>query len=77
MPFDWATEVTRVSLTAARRALFFVLWAKWAESRKLQARFEKLDRIREEVRDVTRIQEDIKRQLQRASGTAKPSGVSG
>lgn len=64
MPFDWATEATRGGVTAAAALLASFFGAKWAESRKLEARFEKLDRIREEVREVTRIQEDIKRQLQ-------------
>jgi len=64
MLFDWATEVTRAGITAAAALLASFFGAKWAESRKLQARFEKLDHIREEVREVTRIQEDIKRQLQ-------------
>lgn len=64
MPFDLVTEATRAGVTTAAALIASFFGAKWAESRKLQARFEKLDHIREEVREVTRIQEDIKRQLQ-------------
>jgi hypothetical protein len=64
MPLDWASELAHAGITAAAALLSSFFGAKWAESRKLQARFEKLDKIREEVREVTRIQEDIKRQLQ-------------
>jgi len=64
MPFDLVTEVVRVGVTAAAALIASFFGAKWAESRKLQARFEKLDYIREEIREVTRVQEDIKRQLQ-------------
>jgi len=64
MALDLPAEAARALITAvtALGASFF--GAKWAESRKLQARLEKLDHIREEVREVTRVQEDIKRQLQ-------------
>ena len=64
MALDWVAEATRAGITAAAALLASFLGAKWAESRKLEARFEKLDRIREEMREVTRVQEDIKRQLQ-------------
>jgi hypothetical protein len=61
---DWVGEVTRAGVTAGAALVASFLGAKWAESRKIQARFEKLDRIREEMREVTRVQEEIKRQLQ-------------
>lgn len=64
MALDWTAELARTGLTAAAALLASFLGAKWAESRKLQARFEKLDKIREEMREVTRVQEEIKRQLQ-------------
>ena len=64
MALDWTAEIARTGLTAGAALLASFLGAKWAESRKLQARFEKLDRIREEMREVTRVQEEIKRQLQ-------------
>lgn len=57
-------ELAHAGITAAAALLASYVGAKWAESRKLQARFEKLDHIREEMREVTRVQEDIKRQLQ-------------
>jgi hypothetical protein len=64
MALDWASELTHSSITAIVALLASFFGAKWAESRKLQARFEKLDHIREEMREVTRVQEQIKRQLQ-------------
>lgn len=64
MALDWATELAHAGVTSLAALLASFVGAKWAESRKLQARFEKLDRIREEVREVTRVQEEIKRQLQ-------------
>src|ERR1700757_2794652 len=64
MPTDWAAEIGRAGITAAAALLASFLGAKWAESRKLQGRFEKLDRIREERGEITRVQEEIKRQLQ-------------
>ncbi len=64
MTLDWTAEIAHTGLTACAALLASFLGAKWAESRKLQARFEKLDKIREEMREVTRVQEEIKRQLQ-------------
>lgn len=64
MTLDWTVEIAHTGLTAGAALLASFLGAKWAESRKLQARFEKLDKIREEMREVTRVQEEIKRQLQ-------------
>jgi len=64
MALDWSAELAHAGLTTLAALLASFVGAKWAESRKLQARFEKLDRIREEMREVTRVQEEIKRQLQ-------------
>jgi hypothetical protein len=61
---DWPNELIRSMITAVTALTASFFGAKWAESRKLQARFEKLDHIREEMREVTRVQEQIKRQLQ-------------
>lgn len=61
---DWIAELTRAAITSGAALIASYFGAKWAESRKLQARFEKLDKIREEMREVTRVQEEIKRQLQ-------------
>ncbi len=64
MALDWTAEIAHAGLTAGAALLASFVGAKWAESRKLQARFEKLDQIRDEMREVTRVQEEIKRQLQ-------------
>jgi hypothetical protein len=61
---DLVAELARAGITAGVALFASFFGAKWAESRRLQARFEKIDQIREEMRQVTRIQEDIKRQLQ-------------
>ena len=61
---NWIAELTRAGITSGVALIASYFGAKWAESRKLKARFEKLDQIREEMREVTRVQEDIKRQLQ-------------
>jgi hypothetical protein len=64
MSVDWAAEIIRAGITSGVALIASFFGAKWAESRKLQARFEKLDHIREEMREVTRVQEDIKQGLQ-------------
>ena len=64
MSVDWAAEIIRAIITSGVALIASFFGAKWAESRKLQARFEKLDQIREEMREVTRVQEVIKQQLQ-------------
>lgn len=61
---DWTTQIAQTGITSLAALIASYFGAKWAESRKLQARFEKLDQIREEMREVTRVQEEIKRQLQ-------------